>query len=1615
MFYSISPQYAQCTTPHSANMYNSTIIHKNSTIFKQSILGISDAINQIQKIRVAEGLNGLFDATTVQQYTLAISGLNKQEAITLLQRQGLSTAQQAQILSSAGLLQTTQMLNASLVEEAVLSSKISGEKATQVLTELGVIDAKTENLIVTKACTAEEIKHALAIKGVVGADAEAILSQLGLATANTTTTASFAGLTTSIKAATSAMLKWLTTNPLGWATLAIGGFLGVSKVIDAFTTSEEEMTEAHQDSVQKVIDSISEYEELKQELQTVQQEYEDTEQKLKDLYRLRENQTITQAEEEYLEKLEGQNQKLREQIEYKQALANIEAKEVEDEAVKTLKEKTQNDISTAYSENGGLTTKYDKITDAEKIKQNTSLIEIFTKYLVGYEKVIQGKELTQEEINQFNKQLEGLQNQYNSIKGNDVGDEANRQLLQEEIDFYKSLLDGSLTYEQYDKMSASKKESVQKLISENQQLLEIIEPLNNAIVSTSGENYELKKANDAIIESAKKSVIGFNEYANALNDVDKALDTTKETAKEFNILDTISETVEHLDKKVKPVMDSLKSAYQDIFTEDGFTLDNVGVDMLNSVKESIAEINEIEGIDISTSAFEDFAKVLTNTETTEEQAHKAFNDLVGDIINGTDSLNVSSEAVNVLVQSLEEMGVTNAKEVVDEMLSIKENLNKLSDEAQGEVKVINDTLGGMGKEAVTSTNDLTECTWEEIEALMSASNTYGFTADKIKEYAAQKIWSNQNALDVSQDISQLLVVAKSAGIATKAIARYEEAKKLQKQGYGGGQGQVDALMKSAYQEVLDEIQTLYNFELPEYAPKYSSSSSKSSKDSTSTFDWIETKISNMEDELDSLDKKVANTYSKWEQRNKDLADSIAKTNEAIKLQENAANAYMNEANSLGISSHYKTLVQKGALNIEDISDKDLADKISEYQDLYEKSKECTDKANELRQTLNELSSSEKWDLLKSESDADIDILDKRIDAIQTSLDKLDFKGMFANSSYYNDMVDLTRNKISSLISQETELQNILKTMTTGTEAYDTMFAELMDIRNQIGELENECIEFNNNIRDLDWEIFEFFEDSISRITEEINFFKDLLSDEDMFDDSGNMTKYADATLGLHYANIETYKKKAQDYYEEMRDLQQQLVNGGGQDVLEKYREYEDLYRDMISNIKDQKDAILDLVSQAYEEQISALERINDLTLERMDRERDLYNYQKNIAEKTKEKTSLERQIDVYSNSDSEESVAKVQQLKLELEKVNSDIEDMEYEQQRADTEAMLTNITEDFKLWQSQRLDNEAGLLENIRSEVESKSNEIQATLKEVAGQYGTTLSTSLTSIFGSENPFDNVVTAINNLIAKISGIVGGDNTSNSNSGSGGGSVADTNKPVTQGKTTTATQNTQTDTQSKPESDGIFIPQKSVYPKNKLDKEKSVVDRLKYFDFASDFQSRATYYKKLGGTGTYTGSASQNKWLLSKMKEMGYVSGTNYAKKGLHWTQENGDELIIRKSDGALLTPLGMGDKVVNAEGTNNLFTFANDPQGFLEKFGVLNYTPNLALPKMPNIQPRNISNEVNLGGVHIAQVVTSDAQDFMRQLPSVIANDTKTQKVISEVVLGGALGRNSMSAKRFL
>lgn len=110
--------------------------------------------------------------------------------------------------------------------------------------------------------------------------------------------------------------------------------------------------------------------------------------------------------------------------------------------------------------------------------------------------------------------------------------------------------------------------------------------------------------------------------------------------------------------------------------------------------------------------------------------------------------------------------------------------------------------------------------------------------------------------------------------------------------------------------------------------------------------------------------------------------------------------------------------------------------------------------------------------------------------------------------------------------------------------------------------------------------------------------------------------------------------------------------------------------------------------------------------------------------------------------------------------------------------------------------------------------------------------------------------------------------------------------------------------------------------------------RLKYFNFDSSFARRKTYFSKMGGSGTYTGSAGQNTWMISQMKAHGYKKGVfKIPDDEWAWTQEGRrTEAIIRPSDGAILTPLAKKDSVLNAEATRTLFNFANDPSNFFQE-----------------------------------------------------------------------------------
>lgn len=135
---------------------------------------------------------------------------------------------------------------------------------------------------------------------------------------------------------------------------------------------------------------------------------------------------------------------------------------------------------------------------------------------------------------------------------------------------------------------------------------------------------------------------------------------------------TISSSVQQIATQLEPQFAKLGEAYKAIFTDDGFTLDDVDNSMLEGLRKSFAEIEEEVGVAFDATKLNSFFDTLTNGNSSAEQVQQAFNDLATAYFYSTDTLGqLNDETADAIQKQLEELGVVNAKEVVYDALNAK--------------------------------------------------------------------------------------------------------------------------------------------------------------------------------------------------------------------------------------------------------------------------------------------------------------------------------------------------------------------------------------------------------------------------------------------------------------------------------------------------------------------------------------------------------------------------------------------------------------------------------------------------------------------------------------------------------------------------------------------------------------------------------------------------------------------------------------------------------------------------------------------------------------------------------------------------------------------------------
>ena len=1195
------------------------------------------------------------------------------------------------------------------------------------------------------------------------------------------------------------------------------------------------------------------------------------------------------------------------------------------------------------------------------------------------------------------------------------------------------------------------------------------------------------------LEDSNGELTKLGELSEQLDNIQNAYKTLSEAVNEYQTngsysVDTLQKIMELGDDWLDYLVDENGELKLDTEAVEGLAsarLNEMKIRVQNSLFDQISQIkNETDANKFLASTnyeLADSISAVAKSKTLESLKDADISDeTYAAVVEALEKrLEVTNKLFDNTSASISAIGGTNMSSVMSSISSCADLISNVNKELAENGEISFDTLqsiAGSYPELEKYVNNYMGGVEGSQEALVEAlNNHYQTELDNYYNYYVDKMTYDSNYWkEVYKQLpNQVQKLAETYKVDLINCSRYGDAKEKILENINEAQNKLSILSKVktgtlankkdeliSYWEgvlkdneaLLHEIEAYFDLNIDDLDEKFNNlsymsgnSSPGSSSNDPKIFDWIETKIDRLNTRLDSLKNNANNVYSSWGSRTKALNSAIQTTTEAIEFQRQAYNAYMKEADSVGLPEHYKRLVQNGALSIKDVTDSDIADQISEYQDLYEKAISCSDTVAELEQSLNELSFNTRWENIKTELDSVVSVFDADIDLIQTKLDALEIRGLFANASYYTEMSALTQRKLDTLNSEAAQLKSIMSAMPQNDEGYDTMLSELMDINKEIAELENNCIEFNNNIRDLDWEIFEYLEKSINRITDETEYLIGLLENENLFDEGGNFTEYADAALGLHSAAYEAYKRQAQDYSNEVRELQKQLVDGAGQEVLEHYNEIVDAHRDAVSAAESEKQAILDLIEDGYGAQLDALEKLIDKKKEQLDTEKNLYDYQKSIAEKTANVSSLEKQMLAYTDDDSEEAMSRIQQLKVELEEAKTDLAETEYEQYLQDTEDMLDKLSEDYENWINSRLDNEDALLSEIIGTVADKGDQINATLNEIAAKNDTFISDSIRGIFDADQPFAAVMngikdavtgvgTAISDLQYSISGTTGADRKTSTSGKSPAPASAD-NKNKTSIKTNGGGKNpssladapsgrTGADASGSGSWGSWFVKKNDAYSKNKLNKDTSIVDRLKYFNIDPEFSKRAAYYKAMGGSGSYISSASQNVWMLNQMKAHGYKNGSHNAAGGWRWTQENGGEFILRKSDGAMFTPLNKGDMVFSNESSKRLYEFAENPEAFMKKYNIdapavspaiLHNALENRLPSLPNAAQRSASVPINIGGINITCNEVNNARELMEDVTNQLIKNNRFGNAMSTMINNQIMGKNPLEHLKYV
>ena len=375
-----------------------------------------------------------------------------------------------------------------------------------------------------------------------------------------------------------------------------------------------------------------------------------------------------------------------------------------------------------------------------------------------------------------------------------------------------------------------------------------------------------------------------------------------------------------------------------------------------------------------------------------------------------------------------------------------------------------------------------------------------------------------------------------------------------------------------------------------------------------------------------------------------------------------------------------------------------------------------------------------------------------------------------------------------------------------------------------------------------------------------------------------------------------------------------------------------------------------------------------------------------------------------------------------------ELEETQYERYISDQKKLLDDLYNEYESVLNLRLDNVDTLLSECISTINAESGNISDTLSKEAANVGYTISEANKAIWANDGEANSVVALygenfkgqLTSINASINGIKAYTDTL----------LAKANAEAAAKKAAEEAAQKKAEEASKPKPTTPTTPQQPQQNKPTFNEDikRGVAAAIwiyggKKSGWGNDPERKQRLTAKFGASNaaavqSYINAHGKNGDLYNYWVSTGKNNLSKYYynafKKGTRrvisaqdaWTQEAGQELIVRPSDNALLTSMKPRDEVLTAKMTENIWKMAQNPEEFIGNHGVISIAD--MIPNGATIP--SASSDVTFGDIVITIDHVDDYNDFMNKLKT----DRTFEKMIQSMTVDRMVGGSKLAKYKY-